>query len=381
MNPMNLESFTTAQIDLEAVRHNIGEIKRLLPPSTKFMAVVKADGYGHGSVQVSRAAISSGADYLGVASLREALELRNAGIVSPILILSESDPKLAEEIVKHRLSQTVYTEALISALSKASVSLGKTAVVHLKIDTGMGRIGARPDEAVEIIKVVRNLPGLEFEGVFTHFAKADDLNNDYTRKQLSIFNDLIRASSGLIDFKIRHAANSAATLYFPDSHLDMVRVGLSMYGLYPGPDKNNVALKPALSFKTKVVYLKRVKKGSALSYGGTYRTKKETTIATIPVGYADGYSRGLSNKGKVLIGGKKFPVVGRVCMDLTLVEMGDETCLTGRQGCEMGDEVVLIGTQGRETISADDIAKALNTINYEVVCGIGKRVPRVYNSV
>lgn len=369
---MDNKSHTYAEIDLGAITHNIGEIKKIVPGATRFMAVVKADGYGHGAAQVSKAAVAAGADYLSVASLREAMELRGAGIDSPILILSESLPNCANEILDAGLSQTVYTLRLADALSKAAQKLKKRAKVHLKVDTGMGRIGASPSEAENLLEKIHSMPGIEVEGVFTHFAKADDMTDSYTAHQLSVFKDVTRKFEEKGRFiPLKHAANSAATLYHPDSHLDMVRIGLAMYGLYPNGGRPTVKLLSALSFKTTVTYVKRVPAGTYLSYGSTYRTERETTIATLPVGYADGYSRALSNKASVLIRGKRFPVAGRVCMDMTLVDVGDERV-------EIGDEVGLIGAQGTEKISAGEIAAIQGTITYEVVCGIGKRVPRVY---
>ena len=369
MSPKNL---TYAEIDLGAIAHNIGEIRKVIPASTKFMAVVKANAYGHGAVDVSKAAIGAGADYLSVASLKEAMELREAGISSPLLILSESLPEEAETIVKAEITQTVYTLRLAEALSKTASSLKKTSKVHIKIDTGMGRIGATPEEGKSILEKIKKLQNIEVEGVFTHFAKADDREDKYTERQLSSFKQFIRDIESKRNFiPLKHAANSAATLYHPDTHLDMVRIGLAMYGIYPRSNNVKVSLKPALSFKTRIMYLKVVPAGASLSYGCTYKTAKETQIATLPVGYADGYSMVLSNRAEVLIRGRRYPVVGRVCMDMFLVDVGEDAV-------ETGDEVVLIGSQGRENISADDIARLEGSISYEVVCGIGKRVERVY---
>jgi alanine racemase len=369
---MKNSGFTYAEIDLGALSHNIAEIRRIIPKKSKFMAVVKANAYGHGVAEVAGAAVSAGVDYLGVASVWEANEIREAGISSPVLILSESDPGSADMILDGGFSQTVYSLELASALSRAAAAKNRSIKVHLKVDTGMGRVGALPSETEELLSKIKNLPGLNVEGFFTHFAKADDGNSDYTARQLSLFKDLASKveSTGSPNL-LKHAANSAAALYCSEAHLDMVRIGLAMYGLYPRRDKNKVTLKPALSFKTEVRFKKKVPAGTLLSYGSTHKTSRETNIATLPVGYADGYSRLLSNKSHVLIKGKKFPVVGRVCMDMTLVDVGDERV-------EIGDEVVLIGSQGKEKVSADDIADIMGTISYEVVCGIGKRVPRIY---
>ena len=371
---MKQEHQTFVEISIPNILHNIRELKGLLDKKVKFMAVVKADAYGHGAVPVSKA-IEKSVDYLAVATLSEAIELKGAGIKAPILILSEIHPSSAAEVVKNGFIQTVYTLKLAKALSAAASSLKKKARVHLKIDTGMGRIGVHFSEAEGLFNAISRLPNLNIEGIFTHFAGAEEMD-DFTSQQIKRFRSFISKidPAGYI----LHAANSAALLYRKESHLDMVRVGLSMYGLYPSclpagrpaGHKCSVKLKPALEFKTHVVYMKRVPAGTPLSYGSTYNTKKETTIATLPVGYADGLPRALSNRGEVLIRGKRYPIVGRVCMDLTLIDIGD-----GR--CEMGDEVVLIGKQGSDIISADDVAMLADTISYEVICGIGKRVPRI----
>ncbi|HTY12869.1 MAG TPA: alanine racemase [Candidatus Omnitrophota bacterium] len=360
---------TYAEISIEAIKHNIAAIKKLLKPGTRFMAVTKANAYGHGSVAVSRAALEAGADFLAVANLKEALELREAGVVGPILILTESPTSVMDEVVQHRLTQTVYSFSEAKALSDEASRRKLTAKVHIKVDTGMGRVGVQPSEAVALVAKVQSLPNLEIEGVFTHFAKAEEHMDSFTSDQFDRFRALLPKLS---DIPIKHAANSAATLFHPATHLDMVRVGLMLYGLYPKPEAvRDISLKPALSLKSRVVYLKRVPSGTPISYGGIYSTSKETSIATLPVGYADGYSRRLSNRAKVLINGKRYPVVGTVTMDMTLVDVGD-----GR--VQVGDEAALIGSQGIENITADEIAALDGTISYEVICNIGKRVPRVY---
>ena len=360
---------TYAEISLNAVKHNIAEIRKLLAAGIKFMAVVKANAYGHGAVAVSRAAVEAGADYLAVANLKEALEIREAGLVSPILILTESPTSVMDEIIQYDLVQTIYSFSEARALSDEANKRKKTARVHVKVDTGMGRVGVLPSEAVAFIKKISSLPGLELEGVFTHFAKAEDPQDNFTVGQFQKFQRVI---SKVRNIPIKHSANSAGVLFHPETHLDMVRVGLMIYGLYPqGSSRRLINLKPALSFKSRITYLKRIPAGTPLSYGCTYATPSETTIATIPVGYADGFSRRLSNRGQVIIRGKRYPVVGRVTMDLTMVNVGDAKI-------EVGDEVVLIGEQNGQIISADEVAGLEDTISYEVVCGIGKRVPRIY---
>ncbi|OGC11460.1 alanine racemase [candidate division WOR-1 bacterium RIFOXYA12_FULL_52_29] len=360
---------THAEINLAAIKNNIGEIRKKLSPAVKFMAVVKANAYGHGAVAVARAAGEAGADYLGVANLKEALELREAGILSPILILTESPTSVADEIIQHDLTQTIYSFAEAKALSEEAQKRKCRVKVHVKIDTGMGRVGVAPSEAIAFIAKVSSLPGLTIEGLFTHFAKAEDPEDKFTEEQFSRFKQLADRAPNI---PIKHSANSAAALFHPSTHLDMVRIGLMMYGLYPlGNSRRLIALEPALSFKTRVVYLKRVPAGTPLSYGSTYLTREATNIATLPVGYADGFSRRLSNRGHVLIRGKRFPIVGRVSMDMSLVNVGSANV-------EVGDEAVLIGRQGGEGLSADEMANLEETISYEVVCSIGKRVPRVY---
>jgi alanine racemase len=360
---------TYAEINLDAVKHNIAEIKKILAPGTKFMAVTKANAYGHGSVAVSRASIEAGADYLAVANLREALELREAGVVHPILILTESPTSVMDEIVQHQLSQTVYSFTEAKALSDEAVKRKQTSRIHIKVDTGMGRVGVAPSEASALIAKISSLPNLMIEGLFTHFAKAEEHTDHFTNHQFEKFKAILPRFS---EIPIKHAANSAATLFHPQTHLDMVRVGLMLYGLYPqGNSNRTIQLEPALSFKSRVVYLKKVPVGTPISYGGAHVTGKETTIATLPVGYADGYSRRLSNHARILINGKRYPVVGNITMDMVMVDVGDGKV-------NVGDEAVLIGSQGIENIPADEIAALDGTISYEVICNIGKRVPRIY---
>lgn len=367
---------TYAEIDLKKLKKNILTIKNYLPPKTKLMAIVKANAYGHGAVEISKAAEDGGADYFGVASLGEALELRSAGIKLPILILSETNNAFLERVIDANLTQTVYTFSQAQALSDIAISKNKQVKIHIKIDTGMSRVGVLPDEAIKLIKRVKLLKNVEIEGLFTHFANADNKDSDFTIRQFSTFMNIVdELKKEGITFSILHAANSAAMLNFPETILDMVRVGICLYGIMP--TKNNLnkinSLEPILSFKTKILYIKEVPENTPISYGSTYYTKKLTRIATIPVGYADGLPRKLSNKGQVLIKGKKYPIVGNVTMDMTMIDIGFDKI-------EIGDEVILIGKDGNNTISAWDIAELDNTIAYEIVCGIGKRVPRIYRN-
>lgn len=365
-----------AEVDLGAIAHNIKEIRRVTSPSAKVMAVVKGNGYGHGAVEVSRTALENGAEWLGVARVAEGAALREAGIDAPILVLGYIPPEQSGEAVRLRLAQTVYSREMALALSEAASREGKKAKVHFKVDTGMGRIGwVAGRRAVQEILELARLPCLEVEGIFTHFAAADDPDKRYTAEQLDKFLYLVEElrKNGL-EIPIKHAANSPALMEMPETHLDMVRAGVIIYGLYPSDkmDRSSVKLRPAMSLKAKVAYVKEVPAGFKISYGCTYTTSKPTVIATLSLGYADGYTRLLSSKGEVLLNGRRAPVVGRVCMDQTMVDVGHIP------GVKMGDEAVLIGRQGDEEISADEIAAKLGTINYEIVCMINSRVPRVY---
>ncbi len=357
-----------AEIDLAAVKANLGAIRGRLARQTKIMAVVKANAYGHGLVPVAQAALEAGADRLGVAIVEEALDLRAAGIDAPIQILSEPPSGAAEEIAAYHLIPAVYSLDLARALNRRAQAEGKTITVHLKIDTGMHRAGAAVDDAVELYQAVRRLGSLEVEGAFTHFACADTPDDPFTATQLRTFLSLKKA---LPEISLWHAANSAAALFLPETQLDMARIGIAMYGLQPSAKPAPVRLRPALSLKAKIGFVRELKAGEGVSYGLTYTAKKRVKVAVLPIGYGDGYSRLLSNKGEVLISGQRVRIIGNICMDQTLVELGNV-------GAAAGDEAVLIGSQGRQRISAEEIAALLGTINYEVVCMINKRVARVY---
>ena len=378
---------TWAEINLEAYAHNIRELKRLTRPPARLMAVVKANGYGHGAVEVAREALQNGAQYLGVARINEAIPLREAGLEVPILIFGYSPPDLAPVLMDYELTQTVYSLSTASALSEQATRKGKKINVHLKVDSGMGRLGfllettngnphdnAAQNPAREIEAITR-LPGLTVEGIFTHFATADSADKSYADLQLDRFMDLLnRLQREGLEPPLRHAANSGALIDMPGSHLDMVRPGIATYGLYPSNEVNKriVDLKPVMTLKSKIIHLKRVAPGFNISYGITFQTKNHTTIATVPVGYADGFNRLLSSRGHMLIHGRRVPIVGRVCMDLTMLDVG------GISKVALEDEVVVFGEQGNEAVTADEIASSLDTINYEVVSTITGRVPRVY---
>lgn len=365
-----------AEIDLDALCSNVREIRRITNPRAEIMAIVKANGYGHGVEQVSRAALKSGAGWLGVSLLQEALELRRQGMQAPILILGYTPEQDAGEVVANDISQTVFSREGGLALAAAAHKLGKKARVHIKIDTGMGRIGfPATGETVDIISKLGRLPGMEIEGIFTHFAIADAPDKSYTEQQFMKLQQMVKqlAVQGVY-IRWRHCANSPAVIDLPYTHMDLVRPGIIIYGLYPSPTVRHdlIALKPVMSLKAQVAFVKEVVTGASISYGCTFVATGTTRIATIPLGYADGYPRPLSNKAEVLIGGRRAPVVGTVCMDQLMVDVGHI------QGVQSGDEVVLIGRQGSDEITADELAGHIGTINYEIITRISDRVPRVY---
>ena len=362
---------TRAEIDLHALSHNYAEVTRRIG-GRKVLAVVKAQAYGHGSVPVSRHLAGLGAHMLGVALVEEGRDLRDAGITAPILVMGPVFPEQAEALVGANLTPVVYTLPVAKALSDAARNAGRTVPVHVKIDTGMGRIGLTPEAAADFISAITMLPGVVVEGLMTHFADADLRDKKFAVVQMDRFESLI----GSLDAKgitvpLRHAANSAAVLEYDRALLTMVRPGLMLYGYDPLESGVAADLRPVLSLVTRIAYIKQVPAGVPISYGRTFVTKRESLIATIPIGYADGYSRGLSNKGEALVRGKRVPVAGRVCMDMTMLDV------TEVPGVADGDEAVLIGSRGNERISADDIAAKTGTIAYEVLCGISGRVPRV----
>ncbi len=362
---------TRAMIDLNALSHNYAEVARRVG-GRKVLGVVKAQAYGHGAIPVSRRLVELGCHLLGVALVEEGRDLRDAGIAAPILVMSPVFPEQAEAIVRAGLTPVVYTLAVARALSDAATGAGKTLFVHVKIDTGMGRIGISPEAAVEFTAAVSKLPGIVVEGLMTHFADADLRDKRFASAQMDRFESMIGAlTSKGITIPLRHAANSAAVLEYDRALLTMVRPGLMLYGCNPLESGVSVDLRPVLSLVTRIAFLKNVPAGVPVSYGRTFVTKRESLIATIPVGYADGYSRGLSNKGEAIVRGRRVPVAGRVCMDMTMLDVTDVP------GVAEGDEAVLIGARGSERISADDIAAKTGTIAYEVLCGISGRVPRV----
>ena len=373
---MTDEERVLAIIDLDAIAYNMTNIKSKVGKETGIIGIIKADASGHGSVEISRVILENGADWLAVAVVDEGINLRKNGIAAPILLLGYTPELRLEDVVNNGFIQTVYTYETAKKLSDVAVRLGKTAVIHIKIDTGMGRIGYRVNEASadEIVKI-SELPNIEVNGMFTHFSTADEKDKNYTLNQYNKFvqMDAFLRERGL-EIPIKHAANSAAIMDFDNMMFNMVRPGIILYGAYPSEevDKDNLSIKPAMSVKTHVSYVKEVNEGDYISYGRKYQAVGKRIIATIPVGYADGFIRAYSNGGKVLIKGEYAPIVGRICMDQFMVDVTDI------KDVQVNDEVVLIGKQDNKEITVDFIASILDTINYEVFCTLSKRVPRQY---
>jgi alanine racemase len=373
------EPLVWADIDLGAYDRNIKALRSLTETGTKLMAVVKADAYGHGTVQLSRRAIACDADVLGVARIEEALELREAGIDSPILIFGHTPISLADALIDHELTQTVWSLDVAAALSSHARARKTRLPVHIKVDTGMGRLGVlvRRSDSIREVQAIAALPGLETQGIYTHFASADAADKTSAGLQLRLFLEFIEALRRVgLGFPLRHAANSAAFLDMPDSHLDMVRLGISTYGLLPSSEMtaDGLELEPVMQLKVRIMQLKDVPADFAVSYGGTWRTRAPTTIATVAIGYADGLDRLLSSRGEMLVRGQRAPIVGRVCMDLTMLDVGHIPRVT------LDDEVVVLGRQGNEVILASELADLTDTIPYEVLTSITARVPRVYRA-
>ena len=366
---------TWAEINLSHLASNVREFRKFLPDAVKLLAVVKADAYGHGACEVAEVALQEGASMLGVASLEEGEALRQKGIKSPILILGCTDPRQNLSLLEMQLTPTVFSWEAASSFSQQAQARGKRAAIHVKIDTGMGRLGlADPRNTIDFLERVAALPGIILEGVYTHFAAADEKDKSFTRRQLRLFNSILSACKERgIEVPLKHAANSAAALELPETHLDMVRIGIGLYGCYPSREMNNqIKLLPVMSLKSRIIFLKKVSAGTPVSYGRTYFAPDDTTIATVPLGYGDGYNRLLSNKGFMLVQGRRVPIAGRVCMDHTMLDVGKIPFV------QQGDEVVAFGRQGQGELDVEEIAEQLGTISYEVLCNIGSRVPRVY---
>ena len=371
---------TQAEINLDHLKHNVNVFRKSLPKDVLFSACVKANAYGHGAVEIAKELERIGVDYLNVAFLDEALELRKAGINTPILILGYTPPEGIETAYRHDITVTVFSEEVITSIESLDPSEDiRKLKVHLKIDSGMGRLGViTAEDAKQVASRLSCLPYVELEGAYTHFAKADEENKDYTLMQYQRFMDVISVlrDSGY-KLPIIHTGNSAAAIDTPSLSLNMVRVGISLYGLYPSDevDKQSVHLLPVLTLKTKIVYVKNVPEHWGISYGTRYYSSEEERIGTLPIGYADGYSRMLTGKTEVLIRGHRVPVVGTICMDQCMVSL---QTLTDKEEIKAGEEVVLIGQQMGSIITADELASKIDTINYEVLCMLANRVPRIY---
>lgn len=364
-----------ATIDLDTISENIKAAKDTLKNGTKIMAIIKADGYGHGAVPIARE-LNDLVDAYGVAIVEEGIELRNSGIDKPILILGYTAVEQLNEVIAYDITQTVFQFEIAKRMDEEAKRQGKVAKVHIKIDTGMGRIGYQPcRESIDEIIKISKLEHIDIEGIFTHFACADMKDKTSADEQLASF---VRFTTELeeagVNIRLRHASNSAGIVDMNYANLDMVRCGITTYGLYPSEEvnKNNLAIKPAMELKTHISYVKELEAGHGIGYGSTFVTDKLMRIATIPVGYGDGYSRALSNRGRVLIHGKSAPIVGRVCMDQFMIDVSEIPEV------EQGDLVTLIGRDGSEEITVEEIGCLSYSFNYEVVCNVGKRIPRIY---
>lgn len=365
---------TWAEIDLDAIAHNVSAFKRHVGSRVEVFAVVKANAYGHGAAQVSRAALSAGASRLAVHRVSEGVELRKAGISAPILVMGYTPPQGADQIIRWRLTPSLITLEFAQALSGSAAASGQIVPVHVKVDTGMSRYGLMPEETVEFMLALRRLPGIQIEGLFTHFATADSADPVFVRRQLAIFNELraVLSENG-IQIPVAHTANSATTMRLPETHLNAVRPGIAMYGLRPSDQWQPVfEIRPALALKSMVCRVRDIPAGAGVSYGRTFVAEKTTRVALVPVGYGDGYHRSLSNRGSVLIRGSRAPILGRVCMDQFVVDV------SAIPGVQQEDEVVLVGAQGSEAIRAEEVASLAGTINYEVTTSLLPRVARLF---
>ena len=364
-----------AEIDLDNIAFNMKNIKKLVKDK-EVIAVIKADAYGHGAVEVAKVLSENGASRFAVAIITEAIELREHGIKLPIMILGYTPIEYAEDLIKYDIEQTVYNLEYAKQLSDIALKMGKNAKIHIALDTGMGRIGFMPyDNSLEEVLKISALDGIEIVGIFTHFSTADEEDKEYTKYQFDKIQNFIKKLSDKgVNIPLKHVSNSGAIIDLPETYLDAVRAGIILYGYYPSDEvkKKNLSIKPALTLKTKVAHIKKMEKDMYVSYGRTFKTERDSIIATLPIGYADGYSRLLSGKAKVIINGKFANVVGRICMDQCMIDVTD----IGE--VKVGDEVILLGEENELKFNADDMANLIGTINYDVLCMIKHRVPRVY---
>ena len=364
-----------AEIDLDILANNMKNIKKLAG-NKEVMAVVKADAYGHGALDVAPCLLENGASRLAVAMLTEAIELRNNNITAPIMILGYTPLYLGEDLINYDIEQTIYDLDYAKELSALAKSLNKKAKVHIAIDTGMGRIGFLPtDESFNSICEICSLDGLDAVGIFTHFSSSDEADKEYTQYQFNQIYDFIRKlENNGINIPLKHASNSAAIIDLPNTYLDAVRAGIILYGYYPSNEvkKENLSIKPALTLKAKIAHVKELESNMYISYNRTFKTSRKSKIATIPIGYADGYIRTLKHDAKIIVNGQLAPIVGNICMDQFMIDVTDIP------NVKTGDEVILLGESNGIKFNADDIAKCMNSINYEVLCLLKKRVPRAY---
>lgn len=364
-----------AEIDLDNIAFNMKNIKKLVKDK-EVIAVIKADAYGHGAVEVAKVLSENGASRFAVAIITEAIELREHGIKLPIMILGYTPIEYAEDLIKYDIEQTVYNLEYAKQLSDIALKMGKKAKIHIALDTGMGRIGFMPyDNSLEEVLKISALDRIEIVGIFTHFSTADEEDKEYTKYQFDKIQNFIKKLSDKgVNIPLKHVSNSGAIIDLPETYLDAVRAGIILYGYYPSDEvkKKNLSIKPALTLKTKVAHIKKMEKDMYVSYGRTFKTERDSIIATLPIGYADGYSRLLSGKAKVIINGKFANVVGRICMDQCMIDVTD----IGE--VKVGDEVILLGEENELKFNADDMANLIGTINYDVLCMIKHRVPRVY---
>lgn len=372
-----MENRTWAEVDLDAIAHNMREIRRITDKNAQIMAVVKADAYGHGFMETAKTLLGNGADRLAVAVLQEGKQLRSRGVTVPILILGASGPEDAEDLINFDITPNVFDYEFAKALSYEAEKKEKVTKIHIKLDTGMSRIGFVVDdgdheEIVDEIIKVSKLPYIEIEGIFSHFSTSDEENREYTELQFKRFMQVVDALERRgLHIPIKHICNSAGIMMYPEMHLDMVRPGVILYGMYPSDevDKTRLNLIPAMTLKSRITLVKDVEPGRGVSYGKEYITDRTTKIATVPIGYADGYLRKIAKKGRMLVHGVKVPIIGRICMDQCMIDV------TNVHNIDKGDEAIIFGKEG---ITIDDVAEWLETINYEVACVIGKRIPRIY---
>ncbi|HHT9110287.1 MAG TPA: alanine racemase, partial [Candidatus Brocadiaceae bacterium] len=365
---------TWVEIDLGALRHNVLAIKKWVGPSVKILGIVKADAYGHGDYEAGAVLLNHGVEMLGIAILEEAVQLRESGIQTPLLLLGGIFGEQIDTLLHYDITPTVYDKKLAEALSGIAQRLHKVLKVHVYVDTGMGSIGVKYDKAVEFIASIKDMKNLSIEGIYSHFSSSDEKEPHFSKLQILRFKDILASLDALnIHIPLRHMANTGAIIGYPDAYFNMVRPGISLYGLYPSSDvSRDIGIKPVMSFKTRIIHIKDMKPGDVVGYSRTYTITQPTRVATLPFGYDDGYNRLLSNQGKVIVRGVKASIIGRVCMDQCFIDVSHI------KDVSVGDEVVLYGSQGQETISIESVAQQTNTIPYEVTCNISKRVPRIY---